>query len=62
MPNTTNPRAIDAYLKKLDQIKAPAVASNVVIFKDYLRQAATQSPGRLAASEQENDGRQEPPQ
>lgn len=62
MPNTANPRAIDAYLKKLDRIKAPAVASNVVIFKDYLRQAATQSPGKLAASEQEGDGRPIPPQ
>jgi hypothetical protein len=62
MPNTSNPRAIDAYLKKLDNIKAPAVASNVVIFKDHLRQVATQSPGRLAASEDEGDGRPIPPQ
>lgn len=62
MPNTSNPRAIDAYLKRLDKIKAPAVASNVVIFKDYLRQVATQSPGRLAASEDERDGRPIPPQ
>ena len=62
MPNTNNPRAIDAYLKKLDNIKAPAVASNVVIFKDYLRQVATQSPGKLAASENEGDGRPIPPQ
>jgi len=62
MPNTANPRAIDAYLQKLDRIKAPAVASNVVIFKDYLRQAATQSPGKLAASEQEGDAGPIPPQ
>ena len=62
MPNTNNPRAIDAYLKKLDRIKSPAVSSNVVVFKDYLRQVATQSPGRLAASEQERDAGPVPPQ
>jgi len=62
MPNSSNPRVIDNYLAKLDRIKSPAVASNVVIFKDYLRQVATQSPGRLAASEQEGDTGPVPPQ
>lgn len=62
MPNSSNPRVIDNYLAKLDRIKSPAVASNVVIFKDYLRQVATQSPGKLAASEQEGDTGPVPPQ
>ena len=54
LPNTANPRAIDAYLARLDRIKAPAVASNVVILKDYLRQTASQSPRGLAAEDENN--------
>lgn len=62
MPNARNPNAINAYFKKLDKIapQGSVISADIVLFKDLLRQNA--SPGQLAASEQENDMGQIPPQ
>jgi hypothetical protein len=52
LPNTNNPKVIDRYLERLDKIKAPEVASNVIAIKDYLANGISQSPGRLAAQDE----------
>jgi hypothetical protein len=52
-----------AYLSKLNTIAArePAIASNVLHLREYLRDAIAQSPGRAAAGQQVGDGREIPP-
>lgn len=62
MPNARNPNAINAYFKKLDKIapQGSVISADIILFKDLLRQNA--SPGQLAASEQQNDMGQIPPQ
>lgn len=62
MPNARNPNAINAYFKKLDKIapQGSVISADIILFKDYLRQAA--SPGQLAASEQQNNVGEIPPQ
>lgn len=58
MPATASPRKIDRYMSKLDKMypQGSVMASNVLVFKDFLR-ATAESPGKLAAQ----DGGEEPP-
>lgn len=62
-PRTTNPAAIDAHFQRLSRIAAqePALAGDIQIIQQRLMEAAQQSPGRLAAEEEDNR-RPEPPQ
>lgn len=55
IPNTKDPKAVNAYIKRLDLIKAPLISADIIIMKDFLQKAAGASPGRLAASENESD-------
>lgn len=59
-PNSSNPRVIDRYFSRLAGMNSIAANDNQA-FQAALREAAQQSPGRLAAQE-ENDRRPEPPQ
>jgi hypothetical protein len=64
MPETSNPKAIDAYVGRLDRMfpKGSAQAANVLDFQSFLLEAAKQSPSRVAASDDENNGGVKPPQ
>lgn len=61
-PNTSNPRAIDAWLSRVSGITSIAANDNAA-FSNALRGSLAQSPGSVAAStQQENDARRVPPQ
>lgn len=63
-PNTTDPRVINAHFARLTQsaAKSPIFAGDVKAFQEALSEAFAQSPGRVAASEQEGDRGPEVPQ
>jgi hypothetical protein len=65
MPNTSNPRVIQAHFNRLDRIAASnaVVAADVRSLQQYLLEAFAQSPTRAAATgQEEQDRRQIPPQ
>ena len=65
MPNSNNPRVIQAHFARLERIASQnaVVAADVRALDRYLRDAFAQSPGRAAASgQQEQDSGQIPPQ
>lgn len=64
-PNTSSPAAINAHFGRLRSIgaRAPAMNDNIATFETAVREAFGASPGRVAAStEQEDDARRVPPQ
>lgn len=63
-PNTTDPRVINAHFARLTQsaAKSPIFAGDVKAFQEALSEAFAQSPGRVAAREQEGDRGPEVPQ
>ena len=58
-PNTTNPAAIDRHFARLTSLAAnsPALAADAKALQTFLADALQQSPGRLAASQDEDDRR-----
>lgn len=64
MPNSTNPKVIDQHFARLTSVAAnsPALAADAKALQAFLTEALEQSPGRLAAAQDETNGRREPPQ
>jgi hypothetical protein len=56
-PNTSNPAALNAYFKRLEiaAAKSPILANDIQGFREAANDALAQSPGQLAASEQEQN-------
>lgn len=63
-PEASNPQAINSYFKKLEatSAKSAVFAGDVKAFQESMREAFQQSPGRLAAAEDENNAGPKPPQ
>ncbi len=59
-PNTTSPKAIDAYFARVAAIPSIAANDNAA-FASALREAASRLPGQAVAEEQEGDSRRAPP-
>jgi hypothetical protein len=63
-PLSSDPQVIDRHFARLTSIasKDAVFAADVKSLQGLLTQAFTESPGRLAASDKESDGRRKPPQ
>lgn len=57
LPEANSPQAIDRQFARLEAIaaKSPAIAGDINALQQALAEAFTQSPGRLAAQDQENN-------
>lgn len=56
-PDTSNPAALNAYFKRLEiaAAKSPILANDIQGFREAVNDTLAQSPGSLAAAEQENN-------
>jgi hypothetical protein len=59
MPNSTSPKVIDQHFSRLTSLAAnsPALAADAKALQAFLTEALEQSPGRLAARENEGNRR-----
>jgi hypothetical protein len=63
-PSSGNPQVINRHFERLTQVasKEPLFAADAKALQDFLNQSFSQSPGRLAAGENEGNGGPIPPQ
>jgi hypothetical protein len=63
-PNSTSPQVINRHFERLTQAasKEPVFAADAKALQEFIAQSFTQSPGRLAAGEDERNGGPKPPQ